>query len=72
MLDVIVHLEKAAINPAEKREEKEGKSVIDTGAAVDYKENESGDDQMDRPKDVETVDDIELDTYLRDKGNIGE
>lgn len=68
----MVHLDKAAINLAKMRGEKEDKSVTVTVTAVQYKEKESQDDQMDRKKEVETVDDNKLDTDGQGKVNIKE
>lgn len=59
--DVIVHLNQATTNSAERRGEKEYNSVTNTIAAIDYKEKESQDDQMDRHKEFVTIDDNELD-----------
>lgn len=57
--------------PGKERKEKET-SIADTVAAVQYKElKESQEDHMDRHKQVETFYNNMLDTFWRDKVNIG-
>lgn len=68
--DFIVYLEQAAINPAEMRVKKQDKSITDTIAAAYYKEKEAQDDQMERHKKGENVNDNELKTYWRHTFNI--
>lgn len=46
-------------------------SVTDSVAAVQYKVTESGDDQMERQKEIETPDCNEMDTDWRDNVRIG-
>lgn len=50
MPDGIVHSDQAEINPAEMAGKMEDETVTNTTAAVQYKETDSQDDQMDRHK----------------------
>lgn len=56
LTEFTVHLEKSAINATDRRKAKEEKSVADTVESVQYKDKESEDNQMDRHKEVEIVD----------------
>lgn len=60
--DIIVHLNQAAIITHEKREKKEDRSVADPFAAIQYREEESGDDQMERNEQLENVEDNDSET----------
>lgn len=60
LLDLIVHLDQAtSILPEGIKED--NTYVPDNVAAIEYKEGEWQDDQMDRQKEVKTVNDNEVD-----------
>lgn len=68
--EVIVKLDQAATIPL-KETKMQGESVGDNIAPVQYKENESREDHMDRQKEMETVSNNNMDTGWRENGNIG-
>lgn len=65
--DVISPLDQAAFNPLDKRGGKEDKYFTDTIAAVCYKYKKSQNDQEDRHKEAETINDNAFDTNSREK-----
>lgn len=68
--DIIVYLDQAAIT-APKERKQEGKSVAGTVAGVQYTEKKLPEDQVDRHKEVETVNHNNLHEEWRANVNFG-
>lgn len=70
--DTIIHLDRTSIIPSQYIEKEVDEYVAASVVAVYYGEQDSVNDQMDRHKRSETVDDNELKTDWRDYDSVGE